>query len=149
MLTDKVEILATIGFTPQPTLDSVESSAVLIGRRRRRRAGGSGRARKIPERNAHLLAVDPSPNSLLTAGSVGQRFTNGTQPILTTRIGSMSAIQFPAEKALQGWRRFVHQRTSANFAQTTGRLEVGRLIVVENVTFAVVGCRRSEWLVAE
>ena len=68
MLTDKVELEATVGIWPEPPFSSIKPSAIFVA---------SG---QIPEWNGDSLAIDPFP----IFGICGISY--GTQPILTIGI---------------------------------------------------------------
>ena len=68
MLTDKVELEATVGIWPEPPFGSIKPSAIFVA---------SG---QIPEWNGDSLAIDPFP----IFGICGISY--GTQPILTIGI---------------------------------------------------------------
>ena len=71
----------------------------------------------------------------------------GSQPVLAVSVASVSPPEFPGEETLEGGVGLVHQRPSSLAAEALGLLEVPGLVVVENVTFPVVGGRAARPLV--
>lgn len=61
----------------------------------------------------------------------------------------MTPPQFPTDESLQGGIGFIDERAAAGLAKLARLVEIERLIVVEQVTLAVVRCRAARLLVAE
>ena len=129
VLADVVQVEVTAGVGPQPALRPVEPGAVLVP------------ARQVPEGDGDRLPVDPLP--VLRVLDVSP----GSQPVLAVGVSPVSPPQLPGEETLEGGVGLVHQGASSLAAERVGLLEVPGLVVVENVTFPVVGGRAARPLV--
>ena len=61
----------------------------------------------------------------------------------------MPPPQLPADEPLQGGIRFIDQRPAASLAELTGLVKVERLVIVEQIAFAVVSGCTARLLIAE
>ena len=59
----------------------------------------------------------------------------------------VSPPQLPGEETLECRVRFVYERAASGLAKLHRVLECRRLLVVEDVAFAVVGSRTARWLI--
>lgn len=131
MLADKVEISIAAGVRPQPSLGAIEARAIIT-------SGGH-----IPEADRHVLAIDPFPVGRIL------RVAYRTEPVLSIGIVPVTSVELPGEETLQRRRCLVHQGATLQLAMSSSGLEVGGLVVVEDVALAIVGRCRAQWLVAE
>ena len=129
MLADVVELDVAAGVRPQPPLRPVEPGAVLVS------------TREVPEGDRDRLPVDPLP--VLGVLDVSP----GSEPVLTVGVTSVSPPELPGEEPLEGGVGLVHQGASSLAAEIVRLLEVPGLVVVENVTFPIVGRRAARPLV--
>lgn len=82
VLADVIEIEIAVRVGPQPFFSAIEPGTIVVT------------AWEVPERRRDVLSVQPLP----IFGILG--VANSSHPILTAWIVTMSAPQFPAEKAL-------------------------------------------------
>lgn len=131
MLAHVVEFGVAISVRPQPALGSIKARTIL---------SATG---EIPKRNRHIFSVDPFPID----GILG--ITNSAQPVLAIRIIPVSAVEFPAEEALQSGRSLIHQCSATHFAKFFRILKCKWMFIVEDVTFSIISGGTSQWLITE
>ena len=114
MLTDKVELEATVGIWPEPPFGSIKPSAIFVA---------SG---QIPEWNGDSLAIDPFP----IFGICGISY--GTQPILTIGITLQNDDTINELSIPKKWQILKHFATSSTYhlAKATNFSE-GHVVEIE------------------
>ena len=131
MLTNEIQLESAVGIRPQPTFGSVKSCTIVVA------------ARKIPEGYGHRISGHPLPVFRILP------IPNRSEPVLPVGVTLVTPPQLPGEKSLQRRIRFVDQGTPPRVAKVEGPLEVGGLLVVEDVALAVVGGGAARRLIAE
>ena len=131
VLADEVELQAAVGVGPEPTLGAVKPGAVVVA------------AGKVPEGDGHRVSGHPLP--VLRVVPV----PHGPEPVLPVGVALVTPPKLPGEESLQSRIGLVHEGAAARVAELEGALEVGRLLVVEDVALAVVGSSAARRLVPE
>ena len=131
VLTNKVELQAAVGVGPEPTLGAVEPRAVVVA------------AGKVPEGDGHRVPRHPLPVLWVVA------VPHGPEPVLAVGVTLVTSPELPGEESLQSRIGLVHEGAAARVAELQRALEVGRLLVVEDVALPVVSGSAARWLVPE